>query len=167
MIPALYKVVTHGEGFLAVMPRPRANDWLDDEIGGLQSLGVGAIASLLEPTEVTELGLQDEAEITRRRGLAFFSFPIPDRGTPRNLLAFREFVRDLAMQVQSGIGLAIHCRAGIGRSGITAAATLVALGHDHSLAFELISSARGLRVPDTGSQIKWFEHNWRSFDCAS
>lgn len=163
LIPELYKVVDYGDGFLAVMPRPRANDWLVDEIRGLQALGVGAIASLLEPDEVAELGLQEEAAIAEQRGLTFLSYPIPDRRTPTQLSEFGSFVRSLASHVRSGKGLAIHCRAGIGRSGITAAATLVALGHEHSSAFELISSARGLRVPDTEVQIQWFQENWREF----
>lgn len=163
MIPEFYKVVDHNEGFLAVMPRPRASDWLTDEIKGLQSFGVSVIASLLEPAEVSELGLHEESAIAQGHEIAFLSFPIPDRGAPRNLEEFSAFVRDLASKVKSGNGLAIHCRAGIGRSGITAAATLVALGRDHSSAFELISAARGIRVPDTESQIQWFQQNWRLF----
>ena len=46
---------------LAIMPRPRAGDWLDDEVAGWRAEGIGVIVSLLEAGEVKELGLPREA----------------------------------------------------------------------------------------------------------
>lgn len=163
MVPEFYKVVDHGRGFVAVMPRPRANDWLSDELRGLKRLGVSVVASLLEREEEFELGLHDEATIAQEMGLRFFSFPIPDRGTPSQLSEFCEFVRSLAENVRSGAGVAIHCRAGIGRAGITSAATLVALGYDPASVFDMVSAARGIAVPDTEAQVEWVRGNWRKF----
>ncbi len=161
MTPDLYRVQNHGRGFVAVMPRPRAGDWLEDEMRGLQRLGVTLIASLLEPAEAHELGLQEEESVARRHGLGFCQFPIPDRSTPANQAAYAAFIAELASAVGAGAGLAIHCRAGIGRSGLTAAATLVALGEDPATVFDRISEARGVQVPDTDEQRLWFEHYWR------
>ena len=86
MIPQIYKVITSGSGFLAVMARPRSGEWLRDEIGGLGRLGVQTIASLLEPSEEAELELGTERRIAEELGLAFTSFPISDRGIPRRIL---------------------------------------------------------------------------------
>jgi hypothetical protein len=38
MLPQIYKVLTNGSGFLAVMARPRSGEWLRDEIRGLGQL---------------------------------------------------------------------------------------------------------------------------------
>lgn len=79
------------------------------------------------------------------------------------MVEFAAFVRILAERVRVGMGVVIYCRAGIGRSGITAAAALVALGHDRTDVFDMISQARGLHVPDTQVQVEWFLENWQSF----
>ncbi|MGC2781957.1 MAG: hypothetical protein WA418_40625, partial [Bradyrhizobium sp.] len=58
-------------GRLAIAARPRAGDWLDDEIGAWASDGVAVVVSLLEPAEVHELGLQREAALCQSHGMAF------------------------------------------------------------------------------------------------
>jgi hypothetical protein len=63
MVPQIYKVLTSGNGFLAVMARPRSGEWLRDEIRGLSQLGVTTIASLLEPREEAELELASERTV--------------------------------------------------------------------------------------------------------
>jgi len=41
---------------LAIMARPRGGEWLEDEIIQFQKQHIGAIVSLLEPSEISELG---------------------------------------------------------------------------------------------------------------
>jgi hypothetical protein len=84
MVPQLYKVLTRDEGFLAVMGRPRAGDWLEDEARGLRSLGVDTVASLLELSEEVALDLGLERQAIESLGMRFVSFPIADRGVPAN-----------------------------------------------------------------------------------
>ena len=151
--PDLYRVRSFGDGFVAVMPRPRAGDWLEDEIAGLRRLGVSAMASLLEPDEARELGLESEVTIARQQGLSFRQFPIPDRSTPVKLPAYARFIGELAEDVLAGAGLAIHCRAGIGRSGLTAAATLLALGEKHTANGKAGPFLGQLRLAVTGQQV--------------
>jgi hypothetical protein len=50
---------------LGIMPRPRGNDWLEDEIKVLAQKGVGTVVSLLEKDEIQELGLREEGRICR------------------------------------------------------------------------------------------------------
>jgi len=38
MIPETYYISKIGKGCLAIMPRPRGNDWLEEEIEGLKFL---------------------------------------------------------------------------------------------------------------------------------
>ena len=37
------------------MPKPRGNDWLEDEIKGLKSLGYNLVVSFLEKSEEIDL----------------------------------------------------------------------------------------------------------------
>jgi protein-tyrosine phosphatase len=159
MIPQVYRIAISGPGFLAVMARPRPGDWLRDEIRGLGQLGFSTIASLLELREATELDLVSEGAIAGEVGLKFVNFPVPDRGTPFDTRMFRQFAAGLAADVREGRGVVVHCRAGIGRSGLTAAAVLVELGHDPCEVFATISQARGIDVPDTAEQADWFRKN--------
>ena len=66
---------------LAIMPRPRGGDWLEDEIQSLRLEGVDVLVSLLTEAEARELELDSEAELCRTSGIDYISFPIRDRGS--------------------------------------------------------------------------------------
>lgn len=140
---------------LAIMARPRAGDWLEDEIARWRGAGVGIVVSLLEAEEIEDLGLGDEGAICREDGIAFRSFPIPDRGVPSDRDDTDLLIREIVARCEAGDGVAIHCRAGIGRSSLIAALVLRSAGLEADQAFALISEARGLRVPDTDGQVEW------------
>jgi protein-tyrosine phosphatase len=142
---------------LAIMPRPRAGDWLEDEIAQWQREGLVSVVSLLEPAEIAELGLGSEPDLCASRGMEFFSFPIPDRGVPVSTAAFDSFLAPLVARLHAGKSVGVHCRAGIGRAGLTAACMLVRAGIPYPLAFPAISRARRVQVPDTEQQESWVQ----------
>jgi protein-tyrosine phosphatase len=113
--------------------------------------------SLLEPAEDEVLQLQQEAELAVSNGLRFVHFPIPDRGVPPSPLAAGAVIRDLVDDLQQGKRVAIHCRQGIGRSGLIAAGALVTAGMPAEAALQTVSSARGLSIPETPEQRSWVE----------
>jgi protein-tyrosine phosphatase len=140
---------------LALMPRPRSGEWLADEIDGWSRLGVQTVVSLLEPQEVIDLDLADEQSLCRGANLNFISFPIPDRGVPNNSADFANLIAALEQRLRSGESVAVHCRAGIGRSGLLGACVLSAFGIDPDSAFKMLSRARSVTVPDTEVQVIW------------
>jgi len=140
---------------LSIMPRPRAGDWLEDEVAGWQSAGLEVVVSLLEPSEVMELGLVSEPELCERHAIQFQSFPIPDRGVPVHIPLFNSFIEVLAGRLSKGSSIGVHCRAGIGRSALVAACILVRAGIPYPLTFPAISRARRVQVPDTEQQEQW------------
>ena len=113
---------------LGLMARPRSGDWLEDEISGWARADVGAVVSLLESHEVRELGLTSESKLCAERNIEFLSFPIPDRGTPHSKRDVAELVDGLVARLQNGTAVTIHCRAGIGRTGLVAGCILSRLG---------------------------------------
>jgi protein-tyrosine phosphatase len=137
------------------MARPRAGDWLDDEISGWRSEGIDIVVSLLTPEEVSELGLRGEADLCRAQGMEFIPFPIPDRGVPEGLHEAMALSKVVATRICEGKAVAVHCRAGIGRSSLVAACALVCAGFDPEAAFDIIRKARGVTVPDTAEQRDW------------
>ncbi len=140
---------------LAIMPRPRGGDWLEDEIESLKNFGISVIVSLLETDEIIELGLEDEAQLCESQGLRFLSFPIEDRNVPKSLQEVETFVRKLFDLLKNGEKISIHCRQGVGRSSLIAACILVSQGISSDKVFDEISKARKCNVPDTIEQKQW------------
>lgn len=154
----LYVVRQIGEGFLAVMARPVSGEWIDDEFASIGRAGVRTVVSLLEASEAYELGLQEEGSCCERAGLEFRSFPITDRAVPTSVGDFAHATRSVYESVVGGESTVVHCRAGIGRTGLFAAGVLLhGACIEPSEAFDLVASARGTEVPDTLEQREWLE----------
>lgn len=156
MLPTTYKVAEIEQGILTVMAKPVSGEWIEDEFSGFARLGINKIVSLLEAFEQHEVGLDAEATLCTKNGIEFISFPIPDRGLPDTQQAIK-FAEELYSEICAGKHIAIHCRAGIGRTGIMAGAVLVKSGKSPEEAFTLISDARGVQVPDTEEQENWLK----------
>jgi protein-tyrosine phosphatase len=101
---------------------------------------------------VDELGLAMEATLCGQNDIEFLSFPIPDRGLPKDADMAMSFAAYVASK---GKPIAIHCRAGIGRSSVMAAAVLIAKDITAATALSAIEKARGSPIPDTDAQRDW------------
>jgi protein-tyrosine phosphatase len=150
----LYTVEYEGPGTLSVTARPRGGDWLTDEVRMWQKAGVSMVVSLLTQEEQRDLALDDEASLCQLANLAFHSFPIPDRSAPQ-FAEVEPLIAEIVTALNSRKHVAIHCRMGIGRSAMIAAAVLVRLGETAENALARIQAARGLSVPDTPEQAQW------------
>ncbi|MGH6794851.1 MAG: protein-tyrosine phosphatase family protein [Methylocella sp.] len=157
MRPEVYWIDLPAGARLAIMPRPRGGDWLDGEIASWRGQGIDVIVSLLQGSEVEVLGLQREPGLCRDASMEFISFPLPDRGVPSTTCKTRAFAAAIVTRLNEGKAVALHCRAGIGRSSLIAACVLVLLGMTPATAFDLIEKARGLKVPDTEGQRDWVD----------
>lgn len=140
---------------LAIMARPRAGDWLDDEIKSWRTEGIDIVVSLLERDEIDELELGRESVLCGHSGVEYISFPIRDRGVPASRDKTLALAQSLADRMNDGKAVAIHCRAGIGRSSLVAACVLLCSGVAPDAAFKAIRNARGVSVPDTEEQRDW------------
>jgi len=142
-------------GKLAIVPRPRGGDWLEDDVRAWKEQGFNVVVSLLTKDEKEEFDLELEREVSQAHGLEFFEFPIPDLGIPSSLTAAQEFLSKIYDALRAGKQVAIHCRQGIGRSGLVASSLLVLFGLEPDTAFHSVSVARGLSVPETAEQSTW------------
>jgi hypothetical protein len=128
----LYWVAGPWPGRLALSARPRGGDWLSDELASWKRAGIDSVISLLTPEEQRDLGLLKEGGESQKQGLAFSSFPIPDREVPASEARFNEALR--------------RANEGLSRTGMSPSA-----------AVDLVSAARGLPIPETTEQRDWIE----------
>lgn len=157
MTSQLYRVDGPWPGTLVIAARPRGGDWLHDEIAAWKGAGVHSVVSLLTRDEEQDLDLNSEASEAARQGLAFLSLPIPDRKVPQSESKLRELIEGVNRRLFAGRHVLIHCRQGVGRSGLVAACLLVRNGMSPGAAVESVSSARGVAVPETAEQRAWVD----------
>lgn len=153
----VYWIKSPISGKIGTMPKPRGGDWLEVDIDELKKEGTNLIVSLLTKQENVELGLLHEESFCKNNGLEFVSFPINDREVPDSMVKTKTFVEQIKHELHHGKNIAIHCRAGIGRASLIAASILCSDNMSVDEAFERITNARGLDVPDTPEQIEWVE----------
>jgi protein-tyrosine phosphatase len=144
-------------GKLAVAPRPRGGEWLEDDIGNWKREGVHEVLSLLTREEENDLRLQGESAEVVKNGMEFVAFPIADRQVPQSQAQFAEILDKVSGDLTRGRSVLVHCRQGIGRSGLMAACLLVKAGVSPGAAIDMVSAARGLAVPETAEQKEWIE----------
>ncbi|MEM6737284.1 MAG: dual specificity protein phosphatase family protein [Bacteroidota bacterium] len=154
----IYWIDNLESGNLGLMPRPKGNDWLYDELHKLKLCGVDILVSLLENSELDELDLQEESTICEELSIKFISFPIQDRSVPMSRQAFITLIQQLNNELDKGNKIVIHCRMGIGRTGMLAAGILMQRGYDVNSAFELLTNVRTISVPDTEEQVEWVQN---------
>jgi protein-tyrosine phosphatase len=137
------------------MARPQGGDRLADEVRAWRSAGIALVVSALEPLEETYLELERESSLCEEHGIGFERFSMLDRTTPHLGGATCAAIERLGAMIQDGARVAIHCRMGIGRSGLLCASTLITLGLDPGEALMRVTAARGVQVPDTRTQAEW------------
>jgi protein-tyrosine phosphatase len=148
----IYWVTEIDSARLATMPKPHGGDWLEDQIVSLREMGVDVLVSLLIDEEIIEVSLADEALHCANNRIEFLRFPIPDHSAPPLNERTIGFIHELWERLAAGKNIAIHCRAGLGRSSTIAACVMVSAGIDPNSAFAMISAARGFTVPETDEQ---------------
>jgi protein-tyrosine phosphatase len=119
--------------------------------------GIDTVLSLLILEEEQDLDLTDEAREANARGMEFVSLPILDRQVPDSEAEIAAALEKLDGDLSSGKNVAVHCRQGIGRTGLVAACLLVTKGWNPETAVKTLSAARGALVPETAEQRRWID----------
>jgi protein-tyrosine phosphatase len=140
---------------LAIASRPQGGEWLHNDIRQLKHEGIDILVSLLSFPESRELDLEEEKTACSSVGISFVNFPLPDRQVPPSRFAFVTFAQFLHRRATEGLRIGVHCRACIGRSSVLLATVMRLEGFTTREAFNRISAARGLAVPDTPAQARW------------
>lgn len=110
-----------------------------------EEYGADTLVSVMEEHEYGGYGIPELFERDRVGGLEVLRFAIEDMNVPREAEAeeYEELIRNVVDRMREGKNVIVHCRGGLGRTGMVAACVLVALG-DHS-ADEAIDAVRASR----------------------
>ena len=147
-------------GSVIMMPKPPGGVQLTTYVEFLKSLKVDCVVSLLQQTEIERFSLIQEGQQCREMNIDFIHFPIQDHNVPQFFLPYNQLIEKLLRLVNENKTIAIHCYAGIGRTGLTAASLLIKKGVQVDMALMKLSKIRGLKVPETIDQITWLHrHN--------
>ena len=161
MTPKPFHITTIGSGSLFAMRMPDAND-LTNNLRNLHNSGIDKVLCLIEPDEADQLGLSAEEELTKDSGMAFERYAIADFGVP-DYPGFNPLIVSILNDIRQGKNVLVHCRGGIGRTGLVCCCVLIANGMDATSSIQTVSKKRGTRVPETDAQLAMIQRYWQ--DC--
>lgn len=119
----------------------------DDELPVLLSAGVRAVVSLLN--------IPSDKPVYESAGFQFFCLPIADGEAPqaKQAVEFVQFV-DINRKVQRPV--AVHCEAGLGRTGTMLAVYLISKGESARSAIERVRAVERAAI-ETMHQVQFLE----------
>jgi len=144
-----------------------AGSWardLDEDLTRLRDVfGTRTLVSLVEDAELSQLGIGDLVERATRASIELLRFPFPDAGIPDSSAAVAELVNRILRDAARDANVVVHCRGGLGRSGLVAACCLVARGVEAPRAVEIVRSARPGAIETSGQErfVRAFNHCWQ------
>ena len=115
------------------------------------------MVSLLTSEEEQDLDLARESGAVKARAMKFVSFPIPDRQVPTSQSEMTAAVEGIDAELAAGKNVVVHCRQGVGRTGLVSACLLIGKGLSPEKAVQSLSAARGNPVPETEEQRRWID----------
>lgn len=129
-----------GTLWLASMPG-RWERWPDFEAEAAR-VGLAFTLCLTEPEEIARNSPAYRAALDAGRMPGrWLGVPVRDFGVPDDVAAFRAAVEAAVQALQSGDAVLLHCAAGIGRTGTTAACVLRRLGLPAQQALQQVRDA--------------------------
>ena len=154
--PVILPTAVPGSLWLGAMPG-RFEPWSAFE-SRAQRAALGLVVCLTPRSELAELSPAYHAAVTQGDvPFRWLNLPMRNFGLPEDRAAFERGVRQIVQALEQGDAVMLHCAAGMGRTGSTAACVLKVLGLDTQEALQ--------RVRDAGSNpqsalqsglVNWF-----------
>lgn len=123
------------------------------DLAAIAATGARLLVTLVEAHELP-LPLADWRDAVRAAGLEPLHLPIPDWGVPEAAFETAWSEARLAERLAAGETLALHCRAGLGRTGTVAARLLIeAAGMDAAAAIARVRRNHAAEAVETDGQV--------------
>ena len=128
-------------------PRAKTGLWSRDmrmDLAAIADWGAVALVTLMESHELDLLGVSGLGDAVLALGMGWYHLPVQDVSVPN--VAFEAQWADassaLRAQLLAGQSIVVHCRGGLGRTGIVAARLLIELGEKPVTALQRVRVAR-------------------------
>ena len=105
-----------GKAYRSPMPLS-SYDPLGEVWGAYQEKRVDVVVVLTEPQEYLVSVQRDLPEFYRSAGMKVVRLPIPDFLPPQDIMALNAALEAVENHLHSGSNVAVHCMAGLGRTG--------------------------------------------------
>ena len=127
---------------------------LEADLTLLASNNATDLVTLIGVDERERLGVGALPRLATQRGLSWREFPITDRASPtaRHRADFNLLLNELLTSLDAGRRVALHCQAGLGRTGLLAASLLVRSGIGPDDAIAIVRSARPGSIETSGQE---------------
>jgi len=117
---------------------------LEEDVKTISSWNAKAALTLMETQELERFGVADIGAVMRIHHIEWYHLPIKDMSIPGKEFEniWKEVGNYLGSIIFCGGNILIHCRAGLGRSGMIAARILVELGWNSEVALRRVREVR-------------------------
>lgn len=121
------------------------------------------LVSLLADHEYEKYGIADLESTAAKHGVEFLRLPIRDGGIPPAMDDAVVFVEKILDRLTAPGTVVVHCRGGLGRTGLIAACCLTTVGHPAEQAMAITRQARSgaIENPDQEAFIADFAAEWQ------
>lgn len=140
-------------GFCAL---PGRHNNLDQDLTTIAAWQPIAVVSLTETSEMTAQDCADLGPRLQKMGMEWHHLPIPDYGTPDRDIAQRwtDLAATLHGHLDQGRRVLVHCKGGLGRSGMIVLRLLIERGMEKDAALGSVRESRAGAV-ETDAQLDW------------
>ena len=117
---------------------------LTEDVKTISSWNAKAVLTLMEKKELERFGVANLGEVIAQHRIDWYHLPIQDMSIPDKRIEENWSVisEGLRLIIKSGGNILIHCRGGLGRSGMIAALILVELGWSPEAAIQKVREVR-------------------------
>lgn len=137
----------------SVYGAPWARD-LDIDLLAIRDWGAGLVVTLMERFEFDLLGVPDLPDRVVAAGMSWTHLPIRDVDVPSDPFdaVWPEVRVDLMRRLAAGERVLLHCRGGLGRTGLVAGLLLIEHGVDPESAIRRVRKARPGTIETRGQE---------------
>jgi len=157
---ATLRLPSGGRLILSAQPASRGSTL--EALAAYRAAGAGLLISLLPAHELSALGLQSLAEVCSQADLRWAHCPIDDFAAPAAGFeaAWQQIAPAVHALLDRGGSVALHCRAGLGRTGTVAARVLLERGLEVQAAVDLVRQARPGAIETQVQEAYLYSQGW-------